>query len=562
MRQRTLLLLIPSLILLTLLTPAFAQWSGDPAKNLAIADLVNDQVQAKLATTADGGCYVSWFDNSSGGYDVYLQRLDANGNEQWAHNGVLVADRSFSSTQDYGLDVDSNGNALLVFRDDRGGSEQVTASLISPSGTLVWGSAGIQLSSGSAFFAAPKIAGTSDGGSVAGWISDSSTILQKLDADGSPQWGSGITLSDTTGGSFGLSEIKASDSVNVIVSWVRQGPNFFDPKHIWAQKFDETGTALWPASHVKVYDSGSVQFGYFPTFITDGSGGAVFRWYSVSPLQVFAQRILANGTEAFTHNGVAASTNAAQLRVSPDAAFNPATGDIYLSWQEMNSNQSQFGVYGQKIDSGGALQWTSTGAVIRPVGSTAMSQVSIEAYGNGAMVFFVEELGIGSDRLFATLLDKNGTAVWSPAIITASSTSSGKSRLETTLSTDGMALLAWQDDRAGDEDVFVQNVQGDGSLGRSCDLSLDGSAPTLIDFPEPFYVVAGSLADLWLTAGFSTAACVDYFTATPATDPLADPGSSAGRYYLARGVGHCQSYGDSSLVPDPRDDLDLTDPCP
>jgi hypothetical protein len=305
-----------------------------------------------------------------------------------------------------------------------------------------------------------------------------------------------------------------------------------------------------------------VQFGYFPTFITDGSGGAVFRWYSVSPLQVFAQRILATGTEAFTHNGVAASTNTTRTRVSPDVAFNPATEEIYLSWQEMNSLQSQFGVYGQKIDAGGTRQWTDTGAVIRPVGSTAMSQVSIEAYGNGAMVFFVEELGIGNDRLFATLIDKNGTAVWSPAIITASSASSSKSRLETTLSTDGMALLTWSDDRVGDDDVFVQNVHGDSSLGRSCDLFLDGSAPTLIDFPEPFYVAAGSLTDLWVTAGFSGASCVDYFTATPATDPLSDPASGTGRYYLAHGDGHCQSYGDSSLNPDPRDDLDLSDPCP
>ena len=41
--------------------------------------------------------------------------LDAGGNEHWAHNGVLVADRDMSSTEDYGLDIDADGNALLAF---------------------------------------------------------------------------------------------------------------------------------------------------------------------------------------------------------------------------------------------------------------------------------------------------------------------------------------------------------------------------------------------------------------------------------------------------------------
>jgi hypothetical protein len=64
---------------------ARAQWSDDPTQNLAVANRSGEQTQAKIHATSDGGAYVSWFDNNSGGYDVYLQRLDAGGNEQWAH---------------------------------------------------------------------------------------------------------------------------------------------------------------------------------------------------------------------------------------------------------------------------------------------------------------------------------------------------------------------------------------------------------------------------------------------------------------------------------------------
>ena len=127
------------LLLATLATPAQAQWSSNPFTNRSLADAASDQAQPKIAPTADGGAYVSWFDGIGSGYDVRVQKLDALGIESFAHNGVLVADRGFSSTQDYGLDVDASGNALLAFRDDRPGGTQITAAKISAIGLAVWG---------------------------------------------------------------------------------------------------------------------------------------------------------------------------------------------------------------------------------------------------------------------------------------------------------------------------------------------------------------------------------------------------------------------------------------
>src|SRR5215210_6462937 len=76
---------------------AGAQWSSDPAVNLPLANMSNSQEQAKIRRTSDDGAYVSWYDNRTGGYDVYIQRLNARGEEQWPHNGILLADTAFSS---------------------------------------------------------------------------------------------------------------------------------------------------------------------------------------------------------------------------------------------------------------------------------------------------------------------------------------------------------------------------------------------------------------------------------------------------------------------------------
>src|SRR2546423_4980775 len=119
---------------------AVAQWSASAASNLSVADRPSEQVQAKIRPTPDGGCYISWFDNAAGGYDVYLQRLNSAGLEQWAHNGILIADRGVASTVDYDLAVDGTGNAVISSNDDTivAGTQQIPVQQVSPAGALLW----------------------------------------------------------------------------------------------------------------------------------------------------------------------------------------------------------------------------------------------------------------------------------------------------------------------------------------------------------------------------------------------------------------------------------------
>ncbi len=445
---------------------ARGQWSVDPAANLVIADRSGEQVQTKIAPTADGGCYVSWFDNSTGGYDVYLQRLDAAGVEHWPHNGVLVADRGFSSTQDYGLAVDAAGNALLAFRDDRGAGTQITAAKVDATGALAWGPGGIQMTLTTDFVAAPKIAGTSDGGLVVAWTQDTDVVAHKLDPSGTPVWGSEVVLAPA-GGGFTASDLRAADAGNAIVSFVHSagGPA---PRHLWAQKLASAdGSSLWPAAHVKVFDSGSLQFGNFPSFLHDGSGGAVFAWYTSSPtLQCRSQRILANGTEAFAHNGVEASTDSARLRVSPAVAWAPAAEEIFLFWTELNNSQSQHGVYGQKLDVNGSRQWSDGGRALVPLGSTEVSQVRTLPWSDGAAVAWVETVAFGNQPAYATRVDGDGDFVWSPAIVDLATSATGTSRLAAASSALGFAVFGWSDGATGTFDVLAQNLNPDGTLGK------------------------------------------------------------------------------------------------
>ncbi len=394
---------------LTLTTGAWAQWSSDPNQNLALSDIPNaDQVQPKVVPLGDNGFFVSWFNANPNdpppiGYDTYLQRLDLNGYEQFAHDGIQIAKLTNSSTEDYGLDVDTQGNALLAFLDTReGDNQQVTVTKVSPSGEQLWGPNGIQLTVGAPNAHQPKVAGTTDGGVVVAWTAYGPTysfiVLQKFDANGKPQWASntlvnnGFILSENKA-DYMVSDLHASDNGSVIVSFSRD-TGFRSNRYLYANKFSASGKLLWGANHVHVWDGGSLQLGNYPSFISDGSGGAVFAWYSSSPsLQVYVQHINSAGTEVFPHNGVVASTNASQIRVSPSADYDASTQEIFVSYEEEDSFQSMSGVYAQKFDASGNRQWGDTGLVIVPLQDNNNAEIFERTVqiGDGAFVFWVDQ---------------------------------------------------------------------------------------------------------------------------------------------------------------------------
>jgi hypothetical protein len=454
---------------LILATSAWAQWSSDPAKNLALADKVgSDQVQPKVKPLPDGGWWVSWFAPPVG-YSVYLQRLLPNGVEQFRHDGLKVAALTNSSTEDYGLDVDTKGNALLAFLDTREGSnQQVTAAKMSPSGKALWGTLGVQLTKGPATHSAPKIAGTSDGDVVVAWTVTGSdnlneVVLQKLDASGHPLWGKGIVFHEASY-NYGLADLHAADNGSVIVSWIRE-QGFGSNRYIYANKLSSTGTLLW-GKHVKVFDGGSLQFGSFPGFSTDGSGGAVFSWYSSSPaLQCFAQHILADGSEAFPHNGSVASTDTTNVRVDPAVSYRHSTDEVFLFWTEEDSTQSLNGIYAQKFGPKGGRQWGQTGLVIVPLGTDSEVLPSNVQVGTGALGFWIDMKGFGNASIQAVRLQHDGKIQCAQFPVSTAMSNKGRPAADIVTAT-SLAAIAFEDDRIGNNGIYIQNVNDDCSLGQ------------------------------------------------------------------------------------------------
>ncbi len=472
---------IALVVAVTFSANAWAQWSSDPNQNLALSDIANaDQVQPKVVPLADNGFFVSWFNANPNdpppiGYDTYLQRLDLNGYEQFAHNGLQIAKLTNSSTEDYGLDIDTQGNALLAFLDTReGDNQQITVTKVSPSGEQLWGPNGIQLTSGAPNVHQPKVAGTSDGGVVVAWTAYgpkySFMVLQKLDANGKPLWAStalqnnGIVFSENKA-DYTVSDLHASDNGSVIVSFSRD-TGFRSNRYLYANKLSASGKLMWGATHVHVWDGGSLQLGSYPSFVPDGNGGAVFAWYSSSPsLQVYVQHVNSAGTEVFPHNGVVASTDASQIRVDPSVDYLPSTQEIFVSYEEEDSLQSLSGVSAQKFDASGARKWGDTGLVIVPLQGNNEAEIFERTVqiGDGAFVFWVDQQVTGAGTIQGVRLNSDGSTQC--AQFPVSSVLSEKSRPWTAKAANMNTVIAFEDFRDSNSNLYIQNINPDCTLG-------------------------------------------------------------------------------------------------
>jgi len=456
--------------------PAEAQWSSDPATNLIVADLVNGNTQPKIVAAPDSGFYVSWFDNIGNGFDIHLQKLDAGGNEMWAHNGILVADRAYSSTVDYGLSVDSSGNAYVSFNCCASGTgEHIAVSKISSDGTLQWGTTGITVSSVAEAVYNAYVTPTADGNVVVAWSCDGGVRAQKLDANGLTLWSAGGVLLDQPSGLKLLGGVQPAGPGDAIVSWSNQSGT----AHILrAQKLAALdGAQLWGGgTAVRVFGTGNLQFGYYPPFLTDGAGGGVFWDYDAVGVSFVprVQHIDSDGNLMLGVNGVVPTTDASSDHTDTSATYDAATGDIYVVWRDnFTTGGSTFdGVSAQRVDSTGALAWGNTGKVLVPPtdatdGTHSISQTVALLMPNGFLASWVTGAIPAADQpLTVARLDVDGNYVW-PSQTVDIKTTRYTGRTEGAVGSNGMAVYTWQDgdDGAGISTIRAQNINADGTLG-------------------------------------------------------------------------------------------------
>ena len=462
------------LLLITLLAAGAlqAQWPGDPALNFAVCGRDGEQTLPKVAATHDGGCYVSWEDLASGNYDVYLQRLDAQGVAQWAADGIAVSTHPQDTwITDYDLAVDQQDNAILAFNDIRDGADRdIFAYRVSPAGEQLWGPDGLTISANEGFEPDPQICVTTEGNVVFAWQEDSVLHLRKVDAAGQDLWDPHtVTLTDEY--PLSIPRLASAPEDGVLLQYLKAlGTQFWSPKHLYVQRFDAAGQQAWAGLGAPIETLGGFGPQMRPDLAADGAGGAWCHWYETrgGQLHAFAQHLMADGSVAWTVNGVQLSTTATELQDQPRLVVDPQDGEavVELYYRITDLNQGLSGVAGQRLSPSGERLWGEGGLLLHPLASEYRHSVVAARSGDSTLVGHLAFPAgdVVNSRLVVESVTNEGLPGWAP--VEAASTVSDKGYLTAAATTAGQLVAVWQDTRDdASGDILLQNVNPDGSLG-------------------------------------------------------------------------------------------------
>jgi len=307
----------------------------------------------------------------------------------------------------------------------------------------------------------PVICSDGIGGAIIAWgdhrNSNLAVYAQRIDSGGVIRWPvDGLSICSDTVVSTDA-RIVSDGCGGAIIVWVdfRNGfPNY----DIYAQRINSNGEFLWNPGGVPVCSAPEYQMR--PKIASDGDGGAIIAWIDHRGLylDIYAQRINANGEVQWTNNGVLVSS--AQNFKANHAISCDGNKGALITWFVQYSG---YDILAQRIDSSGTILWSSTGTLVCDGSIQTTEPVSqIVSDGNGGAIISWSDSRNDYNDIYAQKVSSSGTIQWQtngiPVCINA-----GEQYGSSIISDDsGGAIITWVDSRFTEGGIFAQRVDSIG----------------------------------------------------------------------------------------------------
>ena len=277
-----------------------------------------------------------------------------------------------------------------------------------------------------------------------------------------------------------------------------------------------------------------------PRVTSDSYGGAIITWIDFRTDitnvigDIYAQRIKADGSIAWTSNGISICANAADQTEA--FIVEDGNGGAIISWQDIRNGNRD--IYAQRIDSNGTALWTTNGVAVVTKASEQRSPKIISDGANGAIIAWEDSINGNSD-IFVQRVLANGTLAWFsggiPVCISAGT------QMNARLTTDGSngAILTWQDKRNGnDYDIYAQRITSAGAASWATNGVVICNKVNTQNNPKIESDHAGGAYIMWA----DKRGAIDY-------DVYAQRINSAGVVqWVANGISVCSATGSQSAI--------------
>ncbi len=196
------------------------------------------------------------------------------------------------------------------------------------------------------------------------------------------------------------------------------------------------------------------------TGVSDGAGGAIVAWrdFRTGISDIYVQRVSATGAPQWTADGVALCT-ATDSQINPTIASDGAGGAI-VTWQDPRSGSKD--IYARRITAAGVPQWAANGVALCTSSGDQQYPTIVADGAGGAIVSWHDDRSGTSEDIYAQRIDAAGTPQWTANGV-ALCTAAGNQTLPTIVPDSGGAIVAWQDFRSGNNDIYAMRINAAGS---------------------------------------------------------------------------------------------------
>ena len=254
--------------------------------------------------------------------------------------------------------------------------------------------------------------------------------------------------------------------------------------------------AAWPhapAGNVRLCTAGGNQ--EYPTMVSDGAGGAIVAWhdYRGEYQRVYAQRVGVSGVPQWSMSGVALCAGG-NSQMFPVAVSDGAGGAI-IAWTDSRSPNP--GLYVQRVNGSGALQWGASGVAVCTASGTHQDLVMVADGAGGAILAWVDGRNASSD-IYAQRVSSAGVAQWTANGVAICSASGAQDSPSIVSDGAGGAVAVWLDQRTGTtHDVYAQRVSALGAPQWLANGRLVGSGLATLWNPAATSDGAGGIIAAW-----------------------------------------------------------------
>jgi hypothetical protein len=118
-----------------------SQWT---ANGRPVCTASGSQQSPRIVADNAGGAVIAWDDTRAGSSRPYAQRIDPSGNPLWGSDGVALSDQAVGSGAVV-MVSDGAGGAIVAWLDRRAGEYDVYAQRVDANGIVLWGPGGAPL---------------------------------------------------------------------------------------------------------------------------------------------------------------------------------------------------------------------------------------------------------------------------------------------------------------------------------------------------------------------------------------------------------------------------------